>query len=69
MTLNEYLNTLRGKSVAVIGIGVSNVPLIRLLRAAGIAVTACDKKKYEELGAIAGELEALGCVLRLGEDF
>lgn len=69
MTLNEYLNTLRGKSVAVIGIGVSNVPLIRLLRAAGIAVTACDKKKYEDLGAIAAELEALGCLLRLGEDY
>ncbi len=69
MTLNEYLNTLRGKSVAVIGIGISNVPLIRLLRAAGIAVTACDRKKYEELGAIAGELEALGCVLRLGADY
>lgn len=69
MTLNEYLNTLRGKSVAVIGIGVSNVPLIRLLRAAGIAVTACDRKKYEDLGSIAGELEALGCKLRLGEDY
>lgn len=69
MTLNEYLNTLRGRSVAVIGIGVSNVPLIRLLRAAGIAVTACDKKKYEDLGAIAGELEDLGCMLRLGEDY
>lgn len=69
MTLANYLDTLRGKSVAVIGIGVSNAPLIRLLRGAGIAVTACDKKDRAALGSIAGELESLGCELRLGEDY
>ena len=31
MTLQEYLTSLRHKTVAVIGIGVSNRPLIRLL--------------------------------------
>ena len=35
MTLEEYLGTLAGKTVAVIGVGVSNTPLIRLLRGAG----------------------------------
>ena len=69
MTLNAYLDTLRGKSVAVIGIGISNVPLIRLLRAADISVTACDKKDRAALGEIATELEAIGCGLRLGEDY
>ena len=69
MTLKAYLETLRGKSVAVIGIGISNVPLIRLLRASDISVTACDKKDRAALGEIATELEALGCALRLGEDY
>ena len=69
MTLSNYLDTLRNKTVAVIGIGVSNVPLIRLLRGAGIAVTACDKKEREALGAIADELSAIGCTLRLGESY
>ena len=31
MTLQEYIASLRGKTVAVIGIGVSNTPLLRLL--------------------------------------
>ena len=65
MTLEEYLGTLAGKTVAVIGVGVSNTPLIRLLRGAGIAVTACDKKDREALGSLAEELEAIGCALRL----
>ena len=30
MTLREYLHSLAGKTVAVIGIGVSNQPLLRL---------------------------------------
>ena len=69
MTLSAYLDTLKGKKVAVIGIGVSNAPLIRLLRAADISVTACDKKNRLALGEIATELETLGCELRLGEDY
>lgn len=69
MKLSEYLETLQGKSVAVIGIGISNLPLIRLLRGAQISVTACDKKDRTALGDIAEELENLGCTLRLGENY
>ena len=69
MTIQTYLQSLRHKQAAVIGIGVSNTPLIRLLRMAGVAVTACDKKNREALGELAQELEALGCTLRLGEDY
>lgn len=35
MTLQEYLTSLRHKTVAVIGIGVSNTPLLRRLLARG----------------------------------
>lgn len=69
MTLHDYLNTLRGKRVAVTGIGVSNRPLLKLLLDAGIDVTACDKKDRDALGALGDELEAAGCRLRLGPDY
>ena len=38
-TVNEYFESLRGKSVAVIGMGVSNTPLIRMMLRAGLKVT------------------------------
>ena len=69
MKFEEYLDSLRGKSVAVIGIGVSNRPLIRLLLERGIGVTACDKKSREALGPLGDELEQHGCRLQLGEDY
>ena len=69
MNLEEYLHSLRGKTVAVIGIGVSNQPLIQLLRSHGISVTARDRKSREALGPVAGALEAAGVRLVLGEDY
>ena len=69
MTFEEYLTSLEGKRVAVIGIGISNQPLIELLLQRGIAVTARDKKDRTALGALAGELESRGAVLRLGADY
>ena len=64
MKFEEYLDSLRNKSVAVIGIGVSNRPLIRLLLERGIPVTACDKKSREALGPLGDELEQHGCRLQ-----
>ena len=69
MTLQEYIASLRGRTVAVIGIGVSNTPLLRLLLREGIAVTACDRSDRSKLGALAEELEAAGAVLRLGDGY
>ena len=69
MTLQEYVISLKNKTVAVIGIGVSNTPLIRLLLQNGISVTACDKRSREDLGELAGELEAGGAKLQLGEGY
>ena len=61
--------TLKDKRIAVLGIGVSNTPLIRLLREHGVAVTACDKKERTALGKTAEELEAMGADLKLGSDY
>ena len=69
MTLREYVDSLQNKTVAVLGIGVSNTPLVRLLLDSGIRVTACDRRAREELGALADELERAGCGLRLGPDY
>ena len=68
-TLQDYLASLQGKRVAVIGIGVSNTPLIKTLLGAGISVTACDKSPRENFGSLAEELESLGATLRLGETY
>ena len=69
MKFEEYFDKLKGKNVAVIGIGVSNRPLIELLLSHGIAVTACDRKDRAALGDLADQLEARGCQLQLGEGY
>ena len=69
MTLREYVDSIRNKRVAVIGIGVSNTPLLDMLLAEGIRVTACDKRTREQMGQQAEELERRGCTLHLGEDY
>ena len=69
MTLKEYTEALKGKEVAVVGIGVSNTPLIRHLLQNGVSVTACDKNTREGLGELAQELETKGCRLKLGPDY
>ncbi len=68
-TIQDYLASLKGKRVAVIGIGVSNTPLIKMLLRAGIPVTACDRSMPEEFGGLAEELESLGAELRFGEHY
>ena len=69
MTIQDYLAFLRGKTAAVLGIGVSNTPLIELLCRSGVQVIACDKKSREALGGRAPQLEALGAQLQLGEAY
>ncbi len=66
---SEYLETLRGRSIAVVGMGVSNIPLIRMLLRAELKVTVCDKSPRERVEEQAAELESLGAKLRLGPDY
>ena len=44
----EFLESLKGKTISVIGIGVSNRPLIQLLKNVGAAVIARDKKNIAQ---------------------
>lgn len=62
----EYIN---GRSVTVIGIGISNLPLIKYLVKAGAVVTACDVHDAEWLGDNYKECEKLGVKMCLGESY
>ena len=57
------------KNVTVIGIGISNLPLIKYLVKLGANVTACDKRTKEKLGKTFDELSGMGVVLQLGDSY
>lgn len=67
--VTQFKNYIKGKNVGVIGIGISNRPLIKYLADAGACVTAYDRKTEEQLGDIAKELKELGVKLILGENY
>lgn len=67
--LDSYFETLRGKQILVLGVGVSNRPLVRLLLQHGLPVTCCDKTPREKLDSEVLELEQAGAKLHLGEGY
>lgn len=69
MTLSEYERYIKGKNVSVAGLGVSNMPLIRLLHRLGANIVARDKKTADELGETYEELCALGVKTVLGDGY
>ena len=69
MTFEQYFTALRGKKIAVLGLGVSNRPLVRLLLEFGCDVTGCDRTPREKLDAEVLELENMGCQLRCGDTY
>ena len=66
---SEFKEYIDGKKVAVVGIGVSNIPLINFLLKLGAEVTAFDKKTKEQLGDVAIDFENKGVKLELGEGY
>ena len=67
--LESYFTSLRGKRIVVLGLGVSNRPLVRLLLRYGCTVTGCDKTPREKLDDELLELERQGCKLQVGEGY
>ena len=65
----QYFHSLKDKRIAVLGLGVSNRPLVRLLLDFGCQVTGCDKTPREKLDGEVLELEKAGCALRVGENY
>ncbi len=64
-----YFNSIQEKKIAVLGLGVSNRPLVKLLLEFGCSVVGCDRTPREKLDADVLELEKMGCVLHLGENY
>ena len=65
----QYFHSLKNKKIAVLGLGVSNRPLVRLLLDFDCQVTGCDKTPREKLDGEVLELEKAGCTLHVGENY
>lgn len=66
---DEFKSFIKNKKVGVVGIGVSNIPLIRFLVKLGAKVTAFDKKDEKALGDIVSEFKNQGVKFELGEGY
>lgn len=66
---NEFKKFINGKKVGVVGIGVSNIPLINFLVELGANVTAFDMKTEEQLGETAVDFKQKGVSLSLGKNY
>ena len=67
--LTDFYKYIPGRTVSVVGIGISNTPLIDFLLAHGAVVTARDMKTADKLGELAENLEKKGVRLILGEKY
>lgn len=67
--LEEFQQNIKGKKVNVIGVGISNMPLIQLLVKYGADVSAFDARDKEYLGDNYTACVELGVSLTLGKDY
>ena len=67
LKLEKFKQEIYGKKVAVLGIGVSNIPAIEYLNSVGAIITACDKK--DKLGDECAKLCDLNISFNLGENY
>lgn len=67
--LANFYASLAGKRIIMLGVGLSNSPLVRMCVAKGAQVTVCDRRTREQVGSPADELESVGAKLRLGPDY
>ena len=71
MTLaEEYINSIKGKKVAFVGMGVANTPCAEFLAKNGIETYACDMRDKKYIGEdVCKRLESLGVHFSLGEHY
>ena len=67
--LERYFTALQGKRLIVLGLGVSNRPLVKLMLRYGCKVIGCDRTAREKLDAEVLALEEAGCELRVGDNY
>lgn len=69
MTIQEFKKKARDMKIAVVGIGVSNLPLVRMLHECGARLYIHDKRTEEQLGEIYDELVNMGADMFLGDGY
>ena len=69
MDCKQFFGQIKGKKIAMCGIGVSNTPLILSFLNKGAKVYACDRRSREMIGEIADTLEKAGAELCLGDGY
>lgn len=69
LATDEIGARIRAGTVAVLGLGISNFPLVKKLVGMGARVTVHDQKSVAELGAGAAELERAGVRFVTGEGY
>jgi len=69
MTVDMFKKEVFNKNISVIGMGISNRPLIKYLVSLGAKVTAYDMRTPEKLGNIYDEFTALGVEIVTGENY
>lgn len=67
--LEQFKHGIKDKKVAVLGIGISNIPLIKYLVNLGVDVTAFDKNTSENLKDAYTELQGLPVKYSLGNEY
>jgi len=67
--LERFKRDIVSKKVAVLGLGISNTPLVRYLAKLGVQVTAFDRSESGELGSAIKTLEGLDVRYSLGTGY
>lgn len=69
MTLKAYFDYIKDKNVGFLGLGRSNMPLIRLLAEKNVKITVRDRKERAAFGDFLPELNALGVNIVDGDNY
>ncbi|MDR0405028.1 MAG: UDP-N-acetylmuramoyl-L-alanine--D-glutamate ligase [Oscillospiraceae bacterium] len=65
-----FLKSLKDKTIAFLGLGVSNLPLIRFFLRYGAKILACDKREADSFSSdFLKGIKSEGAVLKLGKDY
>lgn len=67
--ITDFFNDIKGKKIAFCGLGVSNLPLVKLFAEKGMDILACDKVDENNVSNEILNLKNLGVKLKLGKDY
>lgn len=67
--INEFRSKMKHRKVAVLGIGISNTPLIKYLYSMDADIMAFDKSNEDKLGPVLEEIKDLNIKFSLGDEY